>query len=278
MIKRKEDFLENKRDDPSQGGRRMHDLFDLSGRKGIVTGAGRGIGKAIAIALAEAGADVAIAEIIFGNAQKTSDEVKKLGRKSFALKTDVTKPGDVDQMVQKTLEEFGRIDILVNNAGVGLGFTPSEECEKEKWSKVIAVNLTGTFLCSQAVSREMIKQKNGKIINLASMWGFISSPGGQAAAYNATKGGIVMLTKTLAAEWAKYNIRVNALAPGFIKTDMSLEFFKRPEMLEKMIGLTPLRRPGQPEDLKGAAIFLASDASNFVTGAIIAVDGGFTIE
>ncbi len=256
----------------------MHDLFDLSGKKAIVTGAGRGIGKAIAIALAEAGADVAIAEIIFENAEKTSDEVKKLGRKSFALRSDVTEPADVDQMVHKTLEQFGRIDILVNNAGVGLGFTLSEECEHEKWSEVIAVNLTGTFSCSQAVGREMIKQRSGKIISLASMWGFISSPGGQAAAYNATKGGVVMLTKTLAAEWAKYNINVNALAPGFIETDMSLEFFKRPEMLEKMIDLTPLKRPGQPEDLKGAAIFLASDASNFVTGAIVAVDGGFTIE
>jgi len=256
----------------------MDDLFDVSGKKAIVTGAGRGIGKAIAVALAEAGADVVIAEIMFENAQKTSDEVKKLGRKSFAIKTDVVKPGDVDQMVQKTLEEFGRIDILVNNAGVGLGFTPSQECEKEKWDKVVAVNLTGTFLCSQAVGREMIKQKSGKIINLASMWGFISSPGGQATAYNATKGGVVMLTKTLASEWAKYNICVNALAPGFIETDMSLEFFKRPEILKKMIDLTPLRRPGQPEDLKGATIFLASDASNFVTGAIIAVDGGFTIE
>jgi len=252
------------------------DLYDLSGRKAVVTGAGKGLGKAMAVALAEAGADVAIPDIDFDNAKRVAEEIKGLGRRSFALKTDVTKPTDVKTMVQKTLEEFARIDILVNNAGICIT-GPLENMRLEDYDAVMDVDVRAAFSCSQAVGREMIKQKSGNIINMGSISGIVYNKRGYMGIYCVAKAAVIMLTKALAAEWAKYNIRVNALAPGYFLTDLSREFLGNKEIRPEIIEMTPMRRHAEPKELAGTVVYLASDASEFLTGQAVVIDGGWTI-
>ena len=248
-------------------------LFDLTGRKALVTGAGRGIGRVIAIALAEAGCDVSLLGTTMTNIEAVNSEIRQLGHKSIAIQTDVTKKEQVDKAFLQTAEQLGRLDICVNNAGIGIQ-KPAEEMEEEEWDKIIDTNLKGVFLCAQAAAWIMIPQKQGSIINIASMSAITVNIPQKQAAYNTSKAGVAMLTKALAVEWAQYGIRVNSICPGYIKTDMILS--KMTPLFSLWESLTPLGRLGNPEELSGAAIYLASEASSFMTGHNMVVDGGYT--
>ena len=250
-------------------------MFDLKGEKAIVTGGGQGLGREMALALAEAGADVAVVQRRVEVAEQTAEEIRKLGRDSFAMKVDVSKTEDIRNMVAVAKARFGKIDILINNAGIA-HHVPAAELSEEDWDRMIDINLKGVFFGSQMVGREMIKQRKGSIINIASMSGFIVNRPQPQAHYNTAKAGIVMLTKTLAMEWAKYNIRVNAIAPGYIRTPLLARNLGPGKIGEEWVKLTPMGRLGEPFELKGLALFLASKASSFVTGTTIVIDGGYT--
>lgn len=249
------------------------DLFKLDGKTAIVTGGGRGLGAQIAEGFAEAGANVVICSRKVEACEEMAEKLKGKGVKTLALACDVTKPADVENVVKRTLEEFGSIDILVNNSGATWG-APVLEMPLDAWYKVLDVNVTGTFLMSQAVGESMVKQGSGKIINIASVAGLggIDPRLMDTIGYNTSKGAVITFTKDLAAKWGQYNINVNAVAPGFFPTKMSKG------LLEKggsgFLELTPLKRFGTDEDLKGAALFLASRASDYVTGDVVIVDGG----
>jgi len=247
-------------------------LFDLTGRVAIITGGGAGLGRQMAEGLAEMGANVVLCARKKERCEQAATEIARLGVKTLALACDVKNPATVQEVVDTTVKEFGRIDILINNAGVSWG-APVEDMTLEQWNKVIETNLTGTFLCSQAVGRVMIRQRRGNIINVASVAGFAGSPPAlPVIGYQSSKGGVIIFTKDLACKWAQHNIRVNAVAPGWFPTHMSEFVIKRDQnsLLERI----PLRRFGNDQDLKGATVFLASDASAYVTGHILAVDGG----
>lgn len=249
--------------------------YELSNQKAIVTGGGQGLGRAMAIALAEAGADVAIADINAHTAKQAAAEIEKLGRKSLVVKMDVAKSDEIDQVVERAIKEFGRIDILVNNAGINRRI-PAEQMSETDWRKVIDVNLTGVFLCSQAVGRQMIKQKSGRIINIASVSGMLLNRGVTQVAYYAAKAGVIMLTKALAMEWAKYNIRVNSISPGWMRTPLvESEFITDKKRYQEIIEDTPMRRFGEPKELGPAVVYLVSEASSFVTGENLVIDGGY---
>lgn len=249
------------------------DLFDLSGKTAIVTGGGRGLGEQIAEGFAEAGANVVLCSRRVEACQDVAERLKELGVKTLAIQCDVSNPEDVQRVVAETLREFGRIDILVNNSGASWG-APAAEMPLDAWQKVINVNVTGTFLMSQAVGKVMIEQKSGKIINIASVAGF----GGtdprvmDTIGYNTSKGAVMTFTKDLAVKWGKYNINVNAIAPGFFPTKMSKVLIEHGK--DALLNSTPLRRFGSDQDLKGVALFLASNAANYVTGDVLVVDGG----
>lgn len=251
------------------------DLFSLSSKVAIVTGGARGIGRSLASALAEAGADVVIADLITDQEQ-TANEIRTLGRKNIAVHTDITSPEQVNTLVQKVWDTFGRVDILVNNAGVNV-VAPCEEFSLNDWQKVLNVNLTGMWLCSQAVGRFMIKvkERRGKIINIASVYAHVGSSTHPAIAYGSSKAGVIGFTRTLAVEWAKYGINVNAISPGFTVTELTRKRFEDKAYYEKAVSRIPMGRLGVPEDLSGALIFLASAASDFITGHILPVDGGW---
>ncbi len=248
-------------------------LFDLTGKKALVTGGAVGIGRACAVALATAGADVAIVDLDAKTGEKTAKEISGMGRTGIFVRCDVTKKDEVQAMVKAVVARFGRLDVAVNNAGIAI-LGADEEIPQSEWDKVIAVNLTGTFLCAQAEAQQMIAQKptEGKIINIASMSASIANCN---ASYDASKAGVVHLTKTLAAEWGRFNINVNCLSPSYVLTPMhaSTPLIARQRIRE----LTPLGHVERPEDLYGAVIFLAAAASNYVTGHDLMVDGGHTL-
>ncbi|MEA3255541.1 MAG: glucose 1-dehydrogenase [Candidatus Altiarchaeota archaeon] len=250
---------------------KMNKLFDLTGKVAVVTGASRGLGKAMAIGLAKAGANVVATDIL--DISETVDEIKKLQGEAVEIKADISKKGDVEAMVHQTIERFGGVDILVNNAGI-LRMAPAETMKEEDWDKVIAVNLKGQFLCAREVGRQMIKQKSGKIINIASVAGKFAF--NQSAAYNASKAGVILMTKTLAVEWGKYNIQVNAICPGAFATAMIEDSLKDEGFLEMIKTRVPLARYGEPEELTGTVIYLASKASDYMTGHALVIDGGWT--
>ena len=250
------------------------EMFDLSGEKAIVTGAAQGLGEQMSLALAEAGADVAVIDVNIDAACRVTDHIRNIGRESIAVKADVTKIADVENMVKVAKDRFGKIDILINNAGITIN-VPAGEMSKEEWDRVIEVNLTGVFLCAQAVGREMIKQKKGNIINISSMSALIANRPQPQISYNASKAGVIMITKSLASEWRKYNIRVNAIAPGYMRTPLVDKVF--PKYGKDWSSLTPMGRIGDPSEIKGPALFLASRASSFVTGSVLVMDGGYTI-
>lgn len=249
------------------------DLFKLEGKTAIVTGGGRGLGAQIAEGFAEAGANVVLCSRKVEACEEMAEKLKEKGVKTLALACDVTKPADVENVVKRTLEEFGSIDILVNNSGATWG-APVLEMPLDAWYKVLDVNVTGTFLMSQAVGESMVKQGSGKIINIASVAGLggIDPRLMDTIGYNTSKGAVITFTKDLAAKWGQHNINVNAIAPGFFPTKMSKGLLERGS--SGLLELTPLKRFGTDEDLKGAALFLASKASDYVTGDVVIVDGG----
>ena len=251
----------------------MNKMFDLAGKIAIVTGGSRGLGKAIAMGFARFGADVVIADILEKESKETVKEIEKLGRKSLFVKTDVSNKGNVDEMVKKAAGKFGRIDVLVNNAGI-YKVTPIESVEEGEWDRIMDINLKGQFLCAKAVEEQMVKQKSGKIINIASVAGEFAFA--QSAAYNSSKAGVILFTKTLALELAKDNIQVNAIAPGVFETPMTSGLMKDEGFQGMIKNRIPLGRSGEPNEVVGAAVFLASDASSYVTGSVVTIDGGWT--
>ena len=257
-------------------------MFRLDGKVALVTGASRGIGLGLTEALASAGADVALCSRSADALQANADRiVEATGRRAISTPADLT---DVDQIratVDKVVENLGRLDVLVNNAGINIR-EPSLDYTEEQWDQVMDTNIRSPFFVAQAAARAMLETEGGSIINTASMLTFmgratVPAMDGQRgqAAYAASKGGIGQLTKTLAVEWAESGVRVNAIAPGFISTEMTAPLREDAEFDEWVMGRTPMRRWGYPSDLAGAAVFLASDASAFITGQILAVDGGF---
>jgi gluconate 5-dehydrogenase len=253
----------------------MHvkELFDLTGKTAIVTGGGRGLGEQIATGLAEAGANVVLCSRKVEACHEVAEKLQQLGVKTLALKCDISNPEDVQNVVKETVENFGKIDILFNNSGATWG-TPAVDMPLEAWQKVINTNVTGTFLMSQAVGREMIKEKSGKIINIASVAGLGGANPAvmDAIGYSTSKGAVITFTKDLAVKWGPYGINVNAIAPGFFPTKMSKVLIERGK--DPLLAGTPLRRFGNEDDLKGVAVFLASGASDYITGDVIVVDGG----
>jgi NAD(P)-dependent dehydrogenase (short-subunit alcohol dehydrogenase family) len=247
--------------------------FDLKDKVAIVTGGGTGIGRSIAIEFARVGADVVVASRKPENLEKVAAEIVSMGRRALAIATDVRKPEDVDTMVKRTLDEFSRVDILVNNAGAGFE-CPPEDMSPGAWDVIVNINLRGVFLCSRAAATVMIQQKKGKIINISSIAGVYGSP--MMAHYGAAKAGVINLTKSLAAGWAKHNINVNCIAPGPILTEGYQIVREAAGLADLPPGRNALNRWGRPEEIAYAAIFLASEASSFVTGETICVDGGQT--
>ncbi|MFD9624554.1 SDR family oxidoreductase [Peribacillus muralis] len=248
-------------------------LFDLTGKTAIITGGGRGLGEQIATGFAEAGANVVLCSRKKQACDEAAAKIEGLGVRVLSLKCDITNPSDVQEVVNETVREFGSIDILVNNSGASWG-APAIDMPLEAWHKVMNVNVTGTFIMSQTVGRVMIEQGYGKIINIASVAGL----GGtdprvlDTVGYNTSKGAVITLTKDLAVKWGEHNIHVNAIAPGFFPTKMSKGVLAQGE--KPILDSTPLKRFGSDDDLKGAAVFLASKASDYVTGNILIVDGG----
>lgn len=248
------------------------DIFELSGRVAIVTGGSVGLGRQMAEGLAEMGANLVLCARKKERCAQTAGELEKLGVQVLALECDVKQLTSIQAVVDAVVKHFGRIDILINNAGASWG-APVEAMTLEQWNKVVETNLTGTFLFSQAVGKGMIAQRHGKIINIASVAGLRGSPPQfSAIGYSASKGGVIAFTRDLACKWGMHNIQVNAIAPGWFPTDMSEKVIERNK--DRLLAGIPLGRFGGPHDLKGAAIFLASDASDFVTGHTLVVDGG----
>jgi NAD(P)-dependent dehydrogenase (short-subunit alcohol dehydrogenase family) len=248
-------------------------LFDLSGKTAIVTGGGTGIGRQMAQGLAEAGANLVLCARKAERCEQAASELEQLGVRAIGLGCDVRDPEQVQHVVTKAVEELGGVDVLVNNAGTVWGASP-EEMPLEGWQKVIDVNLTGVFLFSQAAGRVMIERGGGVIVNIASVAGLQGGPPDvmNTIVYNASKGGVIAFTRDLACKWAQHGIRVNSIAPGWFPSDMSGYVLERHE--ERLKQHIPLGRFGGPHDLEGVVVFLASDASAYVTGHTLVVDGG----
>lgn len=248
--------------------------LSMEGKKVIVTGARRGIGEATALAFAEAGADVAICDWVVegGELAAVAEKIEKLGRRSVAVQADVSRKADVDNLIQRAMDEFGTIDVLVNNAGMSSG-TPFLEMAEDEWDSVVDVHLKGCYLCTQAVARIMVEQKKGNIINIASVEG-LRSVRRTANPYPAAKAGIMLLTRGLAWELGPYNIRVNVIAPGAIRTEMLRDAWSDPVALKVFEAMIPLGRMAEPSEIANVALFLASEASGFVTGHTLVVDAG----
>lgn len=265
--------------------------LSLDGKTAVVTGAGRGIGETIALVLAEAGADVVVSSRTLSEVEETADRIKAMGRQALAIRTDVTSSEEVDAMVAKALETFGKIDIQVNNAGqiIKLPMVPyPDEILKpqqvnrvadtpltdEEWQRIIDVNLTGVFYCCRAVGPHMLERRYGKLINVSSVYGSVADP--LVSAYNASKAGVSMLTRVLALEWAKYGVCVNAIGPGSYRTPMNYSRWDDPEVRKQMESVIPMGRGGNLRDLGILAVYLASSATDYMTGQIVYIDGGRT--
>jgi len=248
--------------------------IDLSNKIAVVTGGSSGIGKATAFGLAANGAHVVIVGRDEKKGKRVADDICSEGGKAIHIQADVSKHDDIDGMVDSTVSNFGRIDILVNAAGISIKSTPTEYVSEEEWDKILNINLKGAFICCQTVARVMIKQKYGKIINLGSLQGEMVLP--LRAAYAASKGGLKQVTKSMAIEWAKYNINVNVVAPGFVRTPMTEQVLSDEFWYKVVVRNTPLGRPAKPEEIADVILFLASDAASYITGQTIVVDGGWT--
>ena len=238
----------------------------------IITGGARGIGKEIALAFAREGADICICDVEEKSLEEAVKELKSLGREAIGLRVDVTNLSQVEEMVQKVLDKFSKIDILINNAGITRDNLLLRMKEQE-WDAVLNVNLKGTFNCTKTVSKVMVKQRSGRIVSIASIIGLIGNAG--QSNYAASKGGIISFTKSVAKELASRNINVNAIAPGFIKTDMTAKLSQ--ELQEKMLKMIPLNRFGETSDVANVALFLSSELSNYITGHVVKIDGGMVM-
>jgi len=247
----------------------------LKGQVALVTGSGKGIGKACAIALAKAGADIILGFRNINDQGEVGDEIKKFGRKTLPVQMDISKLGDIHDAIRTGHEHFGRIDILVNNAGIGAP-NPAENVTEHDFDETLNVNLKGTFFTSQAVGKIMIRQKYGRIINISSQAGFIALP--TESIYCMTKAAISHLTKCLALEWAPYNINVNAVAPTFITTPGTKKWLDDPEFHQSVIKRIPLGKVGDPMDVAESVVFLATSAASMITGTTLMIDGGWTIQ
>jgi len=250
----------------------VSELFSIQGKKAVVTGAGRGIGKVLALALAEAGCDVSIIDINLENAIMVAADIEKMGCRALALKADVTRATEIKKAFEDIVREFGRLDICVNNAGVCIN-EAAEETPEEHYDQIVDTNLKGVFLCCQEAAKTMLPQKSGSIINIASMSGTISNFPQKHAHYNASKAGVILLSKCLAVEWAPYSVRVNTLSPGYTRTELT---GASKHLWSQWETLIPIKRLAEPKEFIGAVIYLASDASSYTTGSDIIVDGGYT--
>jgi NAD(P)-dependent dehydrogenase (short-subunit alcohol dehydrogenase family) len=251
----------------------LKNMFDLTGKVAVVTGGSGGAGKAISIGLALYGADVVCTSRTLSTLEDTAAEVEKLGKKALPVSCDVTDPQSVDSMMKKTIDEFGKVDILITAAGIALR-TEAENMPIEDFRKVMAANVDGTLLCCQAAAKEMIKQGGGgKIVTVGSIRGLHGHPAGYSA-YATSKGAVHIMTKQIAIEWAKHNIRVNCIAPCIFWTPLTEPILKDEEMYKIFMQRIPIGRPAEPEDLLGAVVYLASEASAMVTGHVLYVDGG----
>jgi NAD(P)-dependent dehydrogenase (short-subunit alcohol dehydrogenase family) len=248
--------------------------FSLSGKVALVTGGSRGIGKAIAVGLAKFGADVAVTSRKLPDLEEVAAEIKGLGRKSMAVAAHVGRMDEIGNLVPKVKDELGRIDILVNNAGTNPTMDAAISIEERAWDSIMNLNLKGLFFLSQAVARLMQEQGGGKIINVASVAGITPDI---LPVYSISKAGVIMATKVMAQQWAQYNIRINAIAPGLVKTRFSEALWSNPDIAQAVTLRTPLQRIAEPDEMVGAAVFLASDASSYVTGHVLVVDGGSVI-
>jgi len=262
----------DKEHEVTSGGQSFLDKFRLPGKVALVTGGSRGMGKAIALALAEAGADLILASRKLPDLQAAAQEISQTGRKVLAVPTNVRHLSEIDSLVKKSVEEFGHIDILVNNAGANPQYDSVFKVDERLWEAIIGLNLKGYFFLSQAVGEIMRDKGGGTIINISSGTGFQPQVG--LGVYSISKAGIVMLTKVLAQEWGQYNIRVNCIAPGDVRTRFSEALWKNPVLLKEIENNTVLGRMAEPEEIANAAIFLASEASNYMTGQTLLLDGG----
>ena len=250
------------------------DAFSLTGKVSVVTGANRGIGRALTQALAEAGSDVVLLVRDQQGATDVVDDLEALGVTALAMSADVTDADDVQQAVTEIVDRLGRVDILVNNAGTCI-HRPALEVTPEEWRSVMDVNVDGVWHCAQAFGRQMVTQRGGVIVNIGSISAQIVNRPQWQPGYNASKAAVHQLTKSLAAEWAPYGVRVNALAPGYIKTEMAP--VDEPQFRQHWIDDAPMRRYAMPSELGPSVVFLASDASSFMTGSVLVVDGGYTV-
>ncbi len=248
------------------------EIFRLDGKIALVTGSARGLGKELALGFAQYGASLVLADIAYP--EETAEEIEGRGGRCMAVKTDISKEAEVKNLSEKITSEFGRVDILINNAGITqLSYTPTEELAVKEWDQVMGINLRGTFLCCKYVGGSMIKTGGGGIVNIASTAGITGVP--RAPAYCASKAGVILLTKSLAVEWAQHDIRVNAIAPHYLETEFTKGLRDSQKVYDALTRQIPLRRFGKTRELLGAALFLASDTSSYVTGAVIPVDGGY---
>jgi NAD(P)-dependent dehydrogenase (short-subunit alcohol dehydrogenase family) len=249
--------------------------FKLDGKIAVVTGAAKGIGFAIADALSESGATVVVADMDAAAAEKAVAQLKAKGRNADHIVLDVTRPREVENAHDAIIAKHKRVDILVNNAGIAISFKPAETMQDDEWSKVIDVNLNGVFWCCRAFGKTMLAQKSGSIVNIGSISAQIVNYPQEQANYNASKAGVHHLTRSLAAEWAERGVRVNAVAPTYIETDLTREVALDPEIRKHWLGGTPMGRMGQPSEIASVVLFLASEAASLMTGSIVNADGGY---
>lgn len=248
------------------------ELFALKGKTALVTGAAQGLGREIALALAKNGAELILSDIQYPEA--TAGEIQGTGARCITVKADITDEDQVKNMAESAASEYGRVDILINNAGVSqLSYTATEDLPKAEWDTIIGINLTGTFLCCKHVGKRMIKGGGGSIVNIATTAGITGVP--RAPAYSASKAGIILLTKSLALEWARHHIRVNAIAPHYLETPLTEGLRASEKVYAGLVKQIPMRRFGKPSEIIGAVLFLSSQASSYTTGTVIVADGGY---
>lgn len=248
------------------------ELFRLDGKIALVTGSAQGLGKEIALSLAQSGCSLVLADIVYP--EETAKQIEKIGSRSISLKADISNEAEVKNMVGKAISEYKKVDILVNNAGISqLSYTPTEDLPIGEWDKIVSVNLRGTFLCCKHVGKQMIGSEGGSIINISSTAGVTGVP--RAPAYCASKAGIILLTKSLALEWVQYNIRVNAIAPHYLETELTEGLRASKKVYGGLVKQIPMRRFAKPAEALGTVLLLSSPASSYITGTVIVVDGGF---